>query len=470
MPPFGAPARSPFSEIQLKSLMKDDLYWNGAHPGSKPYRDMVDRAFDNAFPGPQRHDATGRAIAATPVKADPSGFHIGRLSLAAPVGEGGANRGRDLGRASRVFETLGLLDGGLLDGRFSDRKKTGTEPATFPELTSAIRGFQNMFGLKPDGLMNPGGPTARMLETTFGKNTSPAPASAASGRDPKRPGFIKPAQDGEKEKGKSSPPTSAGDDPRLHVLRRGEGKDPPTRMVLTKEDQARHDWLKKHRPDLFWMVEGKTTGADSGGSGGGDSASGGENGGSDQDQSKGGADPSEKVGPPTDKPVDRDAMYKELGFDPKGPGKGEVVFAVKNPVAAAIARDLGKASYDQAIAEVRSGKFTKESLQDGPADAFRHALWNYKMTQKIGSDAAKGAADAHEVSDPNNDGERLMDLYNNRIGRELALDPANKGRPAEEVIHEAIRKGNLQLQPFNTQQPDRDRAPSPSYYPRPKLY
>lgn len=232
---------------------------------------------------------------------------------------------------------------------------------------------------------------------------------------------------------------------------------------------------RKERTPLVEAAGSSDGGADSGSGDSGSSAPGGKDGDegepgeSDQDQNKGGVDPSEKAGPPTDKPVDRDAMYKALGFDPKGPGKGEAAFLAKNPAAAIIAKGLGKTSYDQAIAEVRSGKFTKESLQDGPADAFRHALWNYKMTQKIGSDAAKGAADAHEVSDPNNDGERLMDLYNNRIGRELALDPANKGRPAEEVIHEAICNGTLQLQPFKTRQPNRDRAPSSSYYPLPKL-
>lgn len=276
MPPFG----SPFSEIQLKSLMKDDLYWNGAHPDSNPYHDMVGRAFANAYPGPQRHDDTGRAIAAKPVTADPSGFHTGRVSLTAPVGEGGANRGRDMGHARRIFETLGLLDGG-----FSDRKKAEPEPQVLPRLSSAIRGFQNMFGLKTDGLMNPGGPTARMLETTFGKNTSPAPASAASGR-PGRLSLFNPSPNKEKEE-KPSSPAAAGDDPRLHFLRHGEGKSPPIRMVLTKEDQERQAWLKKHRPDLFLRAEGKTGGADSDGGDSGDSAPGSKDGGEDGTPGKG---------------------------------------------------------------------------------------------------------------------------------------------------------------------------------------
>ncbi len=31
-----------------------------------------------------------------------------------------------------------------------------------------------------------------------------------------------------------------------------------------------------------------------------------------------------------------------------------------------------------------------------------------------------------------------------------ALDPANKGRPAEDVVLEAIKKGHAQTQPFKT--------------------
>jgi len=32
-----------------------------------------------------------------------------------------------------------------------------------------------------------------------------------------------------------------------------------------------------------------------------------------------------------------------------------------------------------------------------------------------------------------------MDLYNNNVGRQMALDPRNRDRPPEEVIREALR-------------------------------
>lgn len=70
------------------------------------------------------------------------------------------------------------------------------------------------------------------------------------------------------------------------------------------------------------------------------------------------------------------------------------------------------------------------------------------MAKDIGDDGARTFGDAHK-RDGQPDGERLMDLYNNAIGRELAADPRNKDRSDEEVIREAIKAGRLQTKPFN---------------------
>ena len=61
---------------------------------------------------------------------------------------------------------------------------------------------------------------------------------------------------------------------------------------------------------------------------------------------------------------------------------------------------------------------------------------------------AKRFGDGHEISAPNDDSERLMDLYNNHVGRQLALNLKNRGRPANEVILEALRNGLLRTKPF----------------------
>jgi hypothetical protein len=46
-----------------------------------------------------------------------------------------------------------------------------------------------------------------------------------------------------------------------------------------------------------------------------------------------------------------------------------------------------------------------------------------------------------------------MDLYNNKVGRDLAADPENAGRGGREVIREAIRDGRLRTRPFETAEP-----------------
>jgi hypothetical protein len=42
-----------------------------------------------------------------------------------------------------------------------------------------------------------------------------------------------------------------------------------------------------------------------------------------------------------------------------------------------------------------------------------------------------------------------MDLYNNRIGRMLALDPNNSNRDPVEVLMDAYKKGWLRISLFN---------------------
>ena len=46
-----------------------------------------------------------------------------------------------------------------------------------------------------------------------------------------------------------------------------------------------------------------------------------------------------------------------------------------------------------------------------------------------------------------------MDLYNNRIGRDLASDPRNKGRSSVDVILDALNKGMLRTKPYKVSVP-----------------
>ena len=89
---------------------------------------------------------------------------------------------------------------------------------------------------------------------------------------------------------------------------------------------------------------------------------------------------------------------------------------------------------------------------DNEADAFRYALWSFRITRELGAEAAKRFGDAHEITHAGPAGELLMDLYNNNAGRQMALDPRNRDRPPEEVILEALRAGRLQTRPYSTGQ------------------
>ncbi len=148
-----------------------------------------------------------------------------------------------------------------------------------------------------------------------------------------------------------------------------------------------------------------------------------------------------KVRPPTLSPVIRDELFDELEFDPKGPT--ELAVAILNPLDALEGDRLSDDAKD-----MTKNLFPGAVLRNNKAEAFRHALWSFLMTRELRPEMAKRFDDAHEITRPNPDDERLMDLYNNHMGRVLALDPKNKGRPAEDVIIEAIRDRQLQTLPF----------------------
>jgi hypothetical protein len=82
-------------------------------------------------------------------------------------------------------------------------------------------------------------------------------------------------------------------------------------------------------------------------------------------------------------------------------------------------------------------------------DAFRHAYASYVLALSTSRTFAQAAGDAHERSFANSHNERVMDLYNNNIGRRLTQIPANVGRPAVEVIREALNSRVLMSSPLN---------------------
>lgn len=81
---------------------------------------------------------------------------------------------------------------------------------------------------------------------------------------------------------------------------------------------------------------------------------------------------------------------------------------------------------------------------DGHRDAFRHAYWNALLAKKFGGQWAEQFTTAHEAL-PGNPGTReAMDLYNNKIGREVyANNPGASDEELANLIQEAVNDGKL---------------------------
>jgi hypothetical protein len=181
---------------------------------------------------------------------------------------------------------------------------------------------------------------------------------------------------------------------------------------------------------------------------------------------------------PTNEPVDPDALYGALDFDPNG--QSEFDFALQHPLAAYkiggyegnpnpskektdntsfyylnVGGDLRKEAMERATKE-----YGEEKAHNDVGDAFRHAYWSYRISEEFGSDIAKQIGDAHERNAGQATGEQLMDLFNNAQGRMAQQDPANKDRDPAEVIKDLIRDGRLQTRPMEIVIPQATVAPN----------
>ncbi|HFI0632623.1 TPA: hypothetical protein ACGO4G_001195 [Streptococcus suis] len=87
-------------------------------------------------------------------------------------------------------------------------------------------------------------------------------------------------------------------------------------------------------------------------------------------------------------------------------------------------------------------KFGYNGYKDS-SDAFRHAMWNGALTQRIGAGRAKVWTDAHEegVRDRL---DKAMDLHNNKLGRDIGSKYGKGGvatNAMADEINRAIRTG-----------------------------
>jgi hypothetical protein len=104
--------------------------------------------------------------------------------------------------------------------------------------------------------------------------------------------------------------------------------------------------------------------------------------------------------------------YGQFNFDPNGPGIVGTI--LRHPLSAYRAFTDAEAAEKDAAAKYGGDN---PGRHNGEEDAYRHAQWNRRMTQSLGPDVAKAFSDARERWKVDPEGERLMDLYNNQVGR-----------------------------------------------------
>ncbi|MFF5262977.1 DUF6973 domain-containing protein [Actinomadura viridis] len=88
---------------------------------------------------------------------------------------------------------------------------------------------------------------------------------------------------------------------------------------------------------------------------------------------------------------------------------------------------------------------SKGEWQDGHGDAWRHAYWNALMTRDFGAEWTEKFTIAHErIADGNPGSREAMDLYNNEVGRRIALQhPDATNEELAKYIRQAVDGGQM---------------------------
>ncbi|XP_077989182.1 uncharacterized protein LOC144443533 [Glandiceps talaboti] len=93
----------------------------------------------------------------------------------------------------------------------------------------------------------------------------------------------------------------------------------------------------------------------------------------------------------------------------------------------------------------------KELQKEGKTDtnilkAFSEVLWMYRVTERYGEEEAKVFGDAHVRSADISRGEKVKDLMNDKVGRNLAR--TNTGKSDIETVKDAMKNGDLQVKKY----------------------
>ncbi|MEO1244026.1 MAG: RHS repeat-associated core domain-containing protein, partial [Pseudomonadota bacterium] len=167
---------------------------------------------------------------------------------------------------------------------------------------------------------------------------------------------------------------------------------------------------------------------------------GGDGSGEDDDDGEDG-NPSVECSPaPGERPTNT-----ELNFNPTGPSQRREIWA--HPFAAWGINGLRHEANQATRSAFGPPNVANGFWHGSAADGFRHAFASYRITQEYGGTIAKHFGDAHERLDGYLDGYTYQDLYNNKVGRELAERYGNE-MSAYDAITQAQSSGCIRNQPF----------------------
>lgn len=94
--------------------------------------------------------------------------------------------------------------------------------------------------------------------------------------------------------------------------------------------------------------------------------------------------------------------------------------------------------------ETAEERFEGQDSNDSHQDAFRHAYWNALMTQRFGEEWAEQYGTAHERLPGNPADREAMDLYNNEVGRKIAVDnPDADPKKLADLVEQAVKDGRM---------------------------
>lgn len=140
----------------------------------------------------------------------------------------------------------------------------------------------------------------------------------------------------------------------------------------------------------------------------------------------------------------------------------EVWWAFQHPFAALKARKVSQVALKEAI-KFRNENYPQSKLSGDFCDAYKHTLWMYMLSEKIGTKKAHKLGIAHEKGNYRQfrkgkieDGElpdslsSVMDLWNNDLGIEL-YKSNEKATNRNELIVESLQNGKGRMMLMNNE-------------------